>query len=125
MTTSRNSSLKANKSTKHINADLKYGMGCALKTSKGGKRGIAFSKGKEDPPIISQHPQKALKKTNMDGYRIQCWAHTKKGSRCTMMVSSREGEPVPVPYCKVHMKSGDGALKVVKHPIAGKCLVAR
>lgn len=41
------------------------------------------------------------------------------------MVSSREGEPVPIPYCDVHLKSGDGALKVVRHPIAGKCLVAR
>merc|ERR1711966_300404 len=37
----------------------------------------------------------------------------------------REGEIIPIPYCNVHLKSGDGALKVVKHPIAGKCLVAR
>jgi len=40
-------------------------------------------------------------------------------------VKSREGEPIPVPYCGLHMKAGDGALKVVKHPFAGKCLVAR
>ncbi len=105
MTTSRNSSLKSNKSSKHKNDDI--------------------NKCGEDPLILPQHPQKALKNTNVGGYRIQCWAHTKKGSRCAMMVSSREGEPVPIPYCKVHMKSGDGALKVVKHPIAGKCLVAR
>jgi len=41
------------------------------------------------------------------------------------MVKSREGEPVPIPYCDLHLKSGDGALKVVRHPFAGKCLVAR
>lgn len=56
---------------------------------------------------------------------VQCWAHTKAGIRCTVKVSSREGEPIPIPYCSIHLKSGDGALKVVRHPFAGKCLVAR
>jgi len=56
---------------------------------------------------------------------IQCWAHTKAGIRCSNIVRSREGEPVPVPYCEVHLKSGDGAVRVVNHLIAGYCLVAR
>eukprot|EP00555_Chaetoceros_dichaeta_P008929 CAMPEP_0198273238 /NCGR_PEP_ID=MMETSP1447-20131203/56253_1 /TAXON_ID=420782 /ORGANISM="Chaetoceros dichaeta, Strain CCMP1751" /LENGTH=200 /DNA_ID=CAMNT_0043966857 /DNA_START=390 /DNA_END=992 /DNA_ORIENTATION=- len=56
---------------------------------------------------------------------MQCWAHTKAGIRCCNIVSSREGEPIPVPYCGVHLKSGDGAVRVVKHLIAGYCLVAR
>jgi hypothetical protein len=79
--------------------------------------------------ILPQGPQKTLGSTRANKiqqtYRIQCWAHTKSGIRCSSMVSSREGEPVPIPYCDVHLKSGDGALKVVRHPIAGKCLVAR
>jgi hypothetical protein len=56
---------------------------------------------------------------------VQCWAHSKTGTRCTSMVKSREGEPVPIPYCDAHLDSGDGALKVVNHPFAGKALVAR
>ena len=56
---------------------------------------------------------------------VQCWAHSKTGMRCTRMVKSREGEPVPIPYCDAHLDSGDGALKVVDHPFAGKALVAR
>ena len=56
---------------------------------------------------------------------VQCWAHSKTGTRCTRMVKSREGEPVPIPYCDAHLDSGDGALKVVDHPFAGKALVAR
>jgi len=76
--------------------------------------------------IIPQKPQKTLKPNDVEGCTVvQCWAHTKSGVRCTAHVKTREGEPIPVPYCKVHMKSGDGALKVVHHPIAGKCLVAR
>lgn len=79
--------------------------------------------------ILPQAPQKTLGSTRTNKiqqtYKIQCWAHTKSGIRCSSMVSSREGEPVPIPYCDVHLKSGDGALKVVRHPIAGKCLVAR
>jgi hypothetical protein len=81
------------------------------------------------PVIIPQAPQKTLGPPRtcqlQQEYTIQCWAHTKMGVRCSSMVSSREGEPVPIPYCDVHLKSGDGALKVVRHPIAGKCLVAR
>jgi hypothetical protein len=42
-----------------------------------------------------------------------------------LMVHSREGEPVPVPYCDKHLMAGDGALKRVSHPFAGHCLVAR
>mmetsp|Transcript_2243 Transcript_2243/g.4826 ORF Transcript_2243/g.4826 Transcript_2243/m.4826 type:complete len:273 (-) Transcript_2243:194-1012(-) len=56
---------------------------------------------------------------------VQCWAHSSAGTRCTRMIKSREGEPVPIPYCNKHLESGDGALKVVDHPFAGKCLVAR
>ena len=56
---------------------------------------------------------------------VQCWAHSKTGTRCNRMVKSREGEPVPIPYCDAHLDSADGALKVVNHPFAGKALVAR
>lgn len=56
---------------------------------------------------------------------IQCWAHTRSGHRCNRFVRSREGEPIPIPYCETHTKSGDSAVKVVSHPFAGKCLVAR
>lgn len=56
---------------------------------------------------------------------VQCWAHTHTGIRCTALVTPREGEPIPIPYCSCHLKSGDGALKVVNHPFAGKALVAR
>ena len=56
---------------------------------------------------------------------IRCWAHTQTGNRCTSKVHSREGEPIPIPYCDRHLKNGDGALKVVSHPFAGKALVAR
>jgi len=41
------------------------------------------------------------------------------------MVSSREGEPIPIPYCRLHLGAGDGAVQVCSHPFAGKCLVAR
>jgi len=56
---------------------------------------------------------------------IQCWAHSHTGKRCRAKTSSREGEPIPVPYCDRHLKSGDGALRVVNHPLFGKALVAR
>jgi len=55
---------------------------------------------------------------------IQCWAHKRSGFRCLSMVESREGEPIPIPYCEAHLKSGDAAVKVVSHPFAGKTLVA-
>lgn len=78
--------------------------------------------------VLPQRPQQKLTKSHHENgatYKMQCWAHTKKGIRCCKLVSPREGEPVPIPYCDVHLKSGDGALKIAKHPIAGKCLVAR
>lgn len=60
---------------------------------------------------------------------VQCWAHTRKnGTRCKNIVTSREGEPIPIPYCALHLKCGDGALRIVPHPVLGKgekCLVAR
>jgi hypothetical protein len=61
---------------------------------------------------------------------VRCWAHTRDSQRCQALVSSREGgsregEPIPIPYCERHLQAGDGALKVVKHPFAGFCLVAR
>lgn len=59
------------------------------------------------------------------GSIVQCWAHTRVGKRCRATVKSREGEPIPLPYCNRHLKSGDGVLTVVKHPFAGRCLVAR
>ena len=58
-------------------------------------------------------------------HKWQCWAHSSRGVRCKNILKSREGEPLPVPYCDTHLKSGDKAVKVVNHPIAGKCLVAR
>ena len=66
-------------------------------------------------------PQSAVRLSQ----RIQCWAHTRSGQRCQATVRSREGEPVPIPYCNLHLKHGDGVLKVAKHPFAGRCLVAR
>lgn len=73
---------------------------------------------------INIFPQKAttLSKTNT---QFQCWAHTRNGTRCKSIVPVRESEKIPIPYCNLHLKSGDGALKVVHHPFAGKCLVAR
>jgi hypothetical protein len=56
---------------------------------------------------------------------VICWAHTRSGRRCSTLVLSREGEPIPVPYCDRHLKNGDGALRIVSHPKVGKCLVAR
>lgn len=63
---------------------------------------------------------------------VQCWAHSKAGKRCARTVarppadstpSIRNG--LPVPLCRTHMSAGDGALKVVNHPMFGKILVAR
>jgi len=73
-------------------------------------------------PIV---PQKNISRKSNINEPVQCWAHSRTGIRCTKLVNSREGEPIPIPYCSIHMKSGDGALKVVNHPFAGKCLVAR
>ena len=42
---------------------------------------------------------------------LQCWAHSRTGKRCTTKVPNREGEPIPIPYCEQHLKSGDGALE--------------
>mmetsp|Transcript_12469 Transcript_12469/g.20702 ORF Transcript_12469/g.20702 Transcript_12469/m.20702 type:complete len:272 (+) Transcript_12469:84-899(+) len=56
---------------------------------------------------------------------IRCWAHSKTaGNQCPKMVTSREGEPIPIPYCDVHLTCGDGAIRRVSHPFAGHCLVA-
>lgn len=70
-----------------------------------------------------QNPVLARKQNKASA--IQCWAHTRTGKRCQVLVTSREGEPIPIPYCNRHLSSGDGALKVVQHPFAGRCLVAR
>jgi len=56
---------------------------------------------------------------------VQCWAMKRNNERCQVVVERREGEPIPIPYCRLHLKSGDYALKVVGHKLAGKCLVAR
>jgi hypothetical protein len=58
-------------------------------------------------------------------HSVQCWALKRTGKRCQAIVQPREGEPIPVPYCGMHLKSGDYALKMVSHKLAGKCLVAR
>ena len=58
-------------------------------------------------------------------HSVQCWALKRNAQRCQSIVQPREGEPIPVPYCSLHLKSGDSALKVVSHKVAGKCLVAR
>jgi hypothetical protein len=33
---------------------------------------------------------------------------------CKKIVKSREGEPIPIPYCDAHQQAGDGSVKVVK-----------
>ncbi|KAL3817520.1 hypothetical protein ACHAXA_003693 [Cyclostephanos tholiformis] len=71
------------------------------------------------PKIIPQCRAKVTK------IPLQCWAHSRAGKRCRAKVTSREGEPIPIPYCDRHLKTGDGALKEVKHPFFGKALVAR
>jgi len=76
-------------------------------------------------PQSSQSTVKGAYANHLDQLEVQCWAHSKSGTRCSRIVGSREGEPFPVPYCWIHMKCGDGALKVVNHPFAGKCLVTR
>jgi hypothetical protein len=86
-------------------------------TSKSNSSSLGSTK--QHQPIIL--PQ-ALPKPHT---KIQCWAHSRTGTRCTSLVHSREGEPIPIPYCARHLQSGDGAVKVVSHPFAGKALVAR
>jgi hypothetical protein len=71
--------------------------------------------------VVSIQPQ--LKASA--SHPVRCWAHTRDSRRCRALVRSREGEPIPIPYCERHLQAGDGALKVVKHPFAGFCLVAR
>jgi len=57
---------------------------------------------------------------------VRCWALNRSNrQRCQAICKSREGEPIPIPYCHHHLKVGDYALKVVDHKLAGKCLVAR
>ena len=73
---------------------------------------------------VQIEPQKRFRPNDL-AERWRCWAHTRKGNRCNTLITSREGEPIPIPYCDKHLKSGDGALKVVGHAVAGKCLVAR
>jgi len=73
--------------------------------------------------IRNVKPQRATRLSDKSSF--QCWAHSRSGKRCSKIVKPREGECIPVPYCNVHLKSGDGALRVIRHPIAGKCLVAR
>ena len=56
---------------------------------------------------------------------VRCWALCRNRNRCKAIVQSREGEPIPIPYCNSHLKHGDYALKIIDHPFAGKCAVAR
>jgi len=53
-----------------------------------------------------------------------CWAHTHCCKSCHAEIKSREGEPIPIPYCQRHLKCRDGALKIVHLPGIGRCLVA-
>jgi hypothetical protein len=82
--------------------------------------GTCGKQGKVDSGIRPYPQKRASLSTD-----IRCWAHTRSGKRCCTLVKSREGEPIPIPYCRRHLDAGDGALKVVKHPFAGRCLVAR
>ncbi|KAL7544162.1 hypothetical protein ACHAWF_010111 [Thalassiosira exigua] len=83
------------------------------------RRKAAPTKAGATPPILPQS------RATVGDQSTQCWAHTLAGRRCRSRVSSREGEPVPIPYCEHHLRKGDGALKVVDHPEFGKALVAR
>jgi hypothetical protein len=51
------------------------------------------------------------------------------GVRCASILSHPDPARKPfraqVPYCAKHRAQGDGALKVVEHPLCGKILVAR
>ena len=80
------------------------------------------TKNKTTATTIKIIPQGRAKRTDLP---LQCWAHSQTGNRCKTKVPNREGEPIPVPYCDKHLKSGDGALRVVTHPLFGKALVAR
>ena len=63
---------------------------------------------------------------------VQCWAHSKNGVRCKCLIARQPDDAtaslrnaLPVPMCQTHMRAGDGALKVVSHPVFGKILIAR
>jgi len=63
------------------------------------KSTIAAQKKKQK--ITTKTMTAAIKQSNK---KNQCWAHTLNGKRCPVIVSSREGEPIPVPYCNIHLK---------------------
>ena len=73
-------------------------------------------------PIQPQSPA-TIRSASSDS--VQCWALCRNKSRCKAKVKSREGEPIPIPYCNLHLKHGDYAIKIINHPFAGKCAVAR
>jgi hypothetical protein len=52
-----------------------------------------------------------------------CWARKTNGAVC----DQKRAKGQDIPYCKHHLRKGDGAVKVVNHPdpIHGKILVAR
>ena len=97
----------------------------ASKSKKGGKAAAKTAKAKAKNSAKSSATQIPQGRAKLTDVPIQCWAHSRTGKRCTTKISSREGEPIPIPYCEKHLKSGDGALKVVLHPLFGKALVAR
>ena len=75
-----------------------------------GRKPMAKSKAQ---PKIRSTPEIQPQKRARLGAPLQCWAHSRTGKRCARPVHSREGEPIPVPYCdKCLHGSGDGALKV-------------
>ncbi len=90
--------------------------------ARGGGKTTATKKSSKVPTPPKITPQIRAKATNVP---MRCWAHTLAGERCRSKVASREGEPIPIPYCDRHLRTGDGALRVVKHPLFGRALVAR
>ena len=121
-----NTKAKAKRS-KHA-AKVKTKVAAKTKTKTAAKTKIKKAAEKKTKTTIKLNrnttiiPQPRAKATDES---IQCWAHSQNGKRCTSKVISREGEPIPIPYCEKHLKSGDGALKVVAHPLFGKALITR
>ena len=92
------------------------------KVPKSKAKDTSTTKNKTKATTTKIIPQGRAKLTDLP---LQCWAHSQTGNRCKIKVPNREGEPIPIPYCDKHLKSGDGALRVVTHPLFGKALVAR
>ena len=84
------------------------------------------------PIVVPQRPVPKRQKNDGEGKPVQCWAHSKNGVRCKCLIAREPDDAtpsfrnsLPVPMCQTHMRSGDGALKTVNHPLFGKILIAR